>query len=194
MSASPGIALAWRRLCDAAEALSRIIVGGAILAIVSITILSVWYRYALNDPLSWTEQVCRILFVWSVFAGAAILYRQMLHIAIDMLVVMLPPGLQKIVGWTNQVLMLLTGILMLIGIRRSLNEWRSQRRQIEVLLGVMLAQIFVGYLQYFSGVPSQLVAIHIAVSMIIVIAATDVLWTATRKRQVIVQPPATADL
>jgi cytochrome c oxidase assembly protein subunit 15 len=88
----------------------------------------------------------------------------------------------------------LTGILMLIGIRRSLNEWRSQRRQIEVLLGVMLAQIFVGYLQYFSGVPSQLVAIHIAVSMIIVIAATDVLWTATRKRQVIVQPPATADL
>ncbi|MCZ8185732.1 MAG: TRAP transporter small permease [Beijerinckiaceae bacterium] len=114
MSASPGIALAWRRLCDAAEALSRIIVGGAILAIVSITILSVWYRYALNDPLSWTEQVCRILFVWSVFAGAAILYRQMLHIAIDMLVVMLPPGLQKIVGWTNQVLMLLTGILMVV--------------------------------------------------------------------------------
>ncbi|WP_284179752.1 TRAP transporter small permease [Rhabdaerophilum sp. SD176] len=114
MSASPGIVLGWRRLCDAAETLSRFIVGGAILAIVSITILSVWYRYALNAPLSWTEQMCRILFVWSVFAGAAILYRQMLHIAIDMMVVMLPPGLQKIVGWINQILMLLTGILMLV--------------------------------------------------------------------------------
>lgn len=114
MSVPSGIAIAWRRLCDAAEGLSRVIVGGAIGAIVSITLLSVWYRYALNAPLSWTEQICRILFVWSVFAGAAILYRQMLHIAIDMFVVMLPPGLQKVVGWTNQILMLLTGILMLV--------------------------------------------------------------------------------
>lgn len=114
MSAPSGIAASWRRLCDLAEGVSRVIVGGSILAIVSITILSVWYRYALNAPLAWTEQICRILFVWSVFAGAAILYRQMLHIAIDMFVVMLPPGLQKTVGWINQMLMLLTGILMLV--------------------------------------------------------------------------------
>jgi TRAP-type C4-dicarboxylate transport system permease small subunit len=104
----------WRRLCNAADTLSRMIVGGSIAAIVAITIIAVWYRYGINSPLSWTEQVCRILFVWSVFAGAAVLYRQMLHIVIDMFLLMLPPAGQRIVFWINQALMLLVGILMLV--------------------------------------------------------------------------------
>ena len=109
-----GFTAFWRRICDAADQFSRIIIGGSIAAIVLITIVAVWYRYALNAPLSWTEQVCRILFVWSVFAGAAVLYRQMLHIVIDMFVLMLPPGAQAIVFWINQGLMLLVGILMVV--------------------------------------------------------------------------------
>jgi TRAP-type C4-dicarboxylate transport system permease small subunit len=114
MSSSSAFASFWRLICDGADTLSRIIVGFSIAAIVGITIAAVWYRYGLNAPLAWTEQVCRILFVWSVFAGAAVLYRQMLHIAIDMFVVMLPPGAQKLIYWTNQGLMLLVGILMLV--------------------------------------------------------------------------------
>ena len=88
------------------------IIGGSIAAIVLITIASVWYRYVLHAPLSWTEQVCRILFVWSVFAGAAVLYRQMLHIAIDMFVVMMPERIQKAMYWINQGLMLLIAAMM----------------------------------------------------------------------------------
>jgi cytochrome c oxidase assembly protein subunit 15 len=36
------------------------------------------------------------------------------------------------------------------------------RRRAEVVLGVILAQATVGYLQYFNGVPVVLVGIHIA--------------------------------
>jgi TRAP-type transport system small permease protein len=104
----------WRRICDAADALSQAIVGGSIAAIVAITIIAVWYRYGLDAPLSWTEQVCRILFVWSVFAGAAVLYRRMLHIVIDMFLLMLPPAGQRILFWINQGLMLLVGVMMLV--------------------------------------------------------------------------------
>jgi TRAP-type transport system small permease protein len=110
----PLFAAFWRRLCDAADALSQAIVGASIAAIVTITIVAVWYRYGLNAPLSWTEQVCRILFVWSVFAGAAVLYRRMLHIVIDMFLLMLPPAGQKILFWVNQGLMLLVGVMMLV--------------------------------------------------------------------------------
>lgn len=109
-----GFASFWRKLCDSAEGLSRAIVGGSILTIVAITLVAVWYRYVLNAPLSWTEQVCRILFVWSVFAGAAVLYRQMLHIVIDMFVLMLTERQQRIVFWINQVLMLVIALFMLV--------------------------------------------------------------------------------
>lgn len=121
---SPGpFARLWGKLCEGADQLSRVIIGGSILAIVLITLVAVWYRYALDAPVSWSEQVCRILFVWSVFAGAAVLYRQMLHIAIDMFVVMLPKPVQGVVFWVNQLLMLISAILLFVyGLRISLDN------------------------------------------------------------------------
>jgi TRAP-type transport system small permease protein len=112
MQPRTGFAALWRGLCDVCEWIGRAIVGASIAAIVVITIVAVWYRYGLDSPLSWTEQVCRILFVWSVFAGAAVLYRRMLHIAIDMFVFMLPERLQTIVFWINQGLMLGVAAMM----------------------------------------------------------------------------------
>ena len=111
---SPSPAPALTKLCDGLETLGRMIIGGAIASIVLITIASVFYRYVLNAPLSWTEQVSRILFVWSVFAGAAVLYRHVLHIAIDMFVVMLPRPLQKALAAINHALMLFVSVMMLI--------------------------------------------------------------------------------
>ena len=108
-----GLAAHWRKLCNLLEWVSRGIVGGSILAVVLITIVAVWYRYVINDPLSWTEQVCRILFVWSVFAGAGILYRNVLHITIDMFVLMLPEQVRRILAGINSALMLFVGLMML---------------------------------------------------------------------------------
>lgn len=123
----------WRRLCDGLEWLSCAIVGGAIAAIVVITIIAVWFRYGMNDPLAWTEQVCRILFVWSVFAGAAVLYRRMLHIAIDMFLLMLPPQWQATLNWINQGLMLLAGVMMLIfGMEVTLGTWNQTFGALEI--------------------------------------------------------------
>lgn len=70
----------------------------------------------------------------------------------------------------------ITAMLLVYGIWKAFTQWRSIRRSLEVMLGVLLGQMFVGYVQYFSGVPSQLVAIHIALSMGVVITAVDVAW------------------
>ncbi|MGL4812039.1 MAG: TRAP transporter small permease, partial [Beijerinckiaceae bacterium] len=133
MNGQPAWAAQWRKLCDGLESLSRFIVGGAILAIVVITVLSVWYRYVLNAPLAWTEQVSRILFVWSVFAGAAVLYRRVLHIVIDMFVLMLPPAAQNILFWINHSLMFFAGLMMLIfGLQITISTWSQTFGALEI--------------------------------------------------------------
>ena len=133
MTQANGFAALWRKVCDGLEAISKLIVGGAILAIVLITIVSVWYRYVLNAPLSWTEQVSRILFVWSVFAGAAVLYRHVLHIVIDMFVMTMPENAQRILFWINHALMLLTSVLIFwFGLKLSIDTWDQTFGALEI--------------------------------------------------------------
>lgn len=133
MTEISGFPATWRRVCDELEALARLIVGGAILAIVVITIVSVWYRYVLDAPLSWTEQVSRILFVWSVFAGAAVLYRHLLHIIIDMFVLMLPARAQTLLFWINHGLMLLVSALTFwFGLVLTMGTWDQTFGALEI--------------------------------------------------------------
>lgn len=92
------------------------------------------------------------------------------------------------------VLAWITAILLLYGIWKSFSDWRALRRSIEVMLGVFLAQMFVGYLQYFSGVPAQLVALHIAISMGVVITTMDVMWQCRPRSEISAQQPASVGL
>lgn len=102
-----------RAVCDATERASAIAAGACIAAIVAITVIAVWYRYVLGAPLSWSEQVSRILFVWVTFLGAAVLYRRMIHIVIDMMVMMLPKPLQVVIYWINQALIFVFAAMLL---------------------------------------------------------------------------------
>jgi cytochrome c oxidase assembly protein subunit 15 len=88
----------------------------------------------------------------------------------------------------------ITAGLLLYGLWKCFGEWRSMRRSVEVMLGVFLAQMFVGYVQYFSGVPTQLVAVHIALSMGVVIAGIDVVWGTSKRRTVNAKTLAATDL
>lgn len=114
-----------RAVSATSEALTRLvktIVGLLIGAIVVITLVAVWWRYVVNDPISWTEQICRIFFVWVTFLGAAVLYRQKSHIAIDMLVLMMPDHLRRVVGWIVELGVLLFIVVFFIyGLKLSLD-------------------------------------------------------------------------
>jgi TRAP-type C4-dicarboxylate transport system permease small subunit len=77
------------RLCDAMTAAAKFLLGACIAAIVLITVCAVVWRYALHDPLSWVEQVSTMIFVWIIFIGSAVLYRQNLHIGVDAFLFML---------------------------------------------------------------------------------------------------------
>ena len=67
--------------------------------IVLITLAAVWWRYVLDNPLSWVEQISNMIFIWVVFIGSAVLYRQNLHIGVDFFLNMLGERQQEIWKW-----------------------------------------------------------------------------------------------
>ncbi len=56
----------------------------------------VWYRFILNDPLSWSEEASRYLFVWISFMGAAAGVRYQVHLGIDLMEKILPANSYRI--------------------------------------------------------------------------------------------------
>lgn len=99
-----GAAGGFLRVCDLVTEAGKVAIGTAMAAIVLITLAAVWWRYVLNAPISWIEQVSNMLFIWMTFVGAAILYRQHLHIAVDMFIGMLPSRLKTAGYWTIELL------------------------------------------------------------------------------------------
>src|SRR5512146_1444476 len=59
-------------------------------AMTTIVFVSVIFRYVLNRPLAWTEELASLLFAWITFVGAFVGFRTRSHIAIDTLMVFLP--------------------------------------------------------------------------------------------------------
>jgi TRAP-type C4-dicarboxylate transport system permease small subunit len=53
------------------------------LTMTGIVILQVFYRYALNHSLFWSEELARYLLVWLTFLGATVAYRRHMHPSVD---------------------------------------------------------------------------------------------------------------
>ena len=58
-------------------------------------VAGVFWRYALNAPLSWSEEVARFAMIWAAFVGGALAFRRGGHIAIALIVDALPVPLRR---------------------------------------------------------------------------------------------------
>jgi TRAP-type transport system small permease protein len=59
------------------------IVGILFTVLIFITLLGVFYRYILNDPISWTEEVGRYLMIWMTLFGATVGVKRGIHLRLD---------------------------------------------------------------------------------------------------------------
>ena len=72
------------------------IIAGAVLAIlIALTFLGAIWRYVFKAPFTWLEEVQMAAMVWIVFAGAGAAFRTGNHVAIEMIVDLMPAKLQK---------------------------------------------------------------------------------------------------
>ncbi len=70
-----------------------------------VNLLQVFYRYILNSPLSWSEELSRYLLIWSVFFGLGAVTRDRAHIVIDFIGDPENPGpFRQAVEWLRRIL------------------------------------------------------------------------------------------
>ena len=101
-------------ICDRLTELAKFFIGSCIAAIVLITLAAVWQRYVMDNALSWVEQVSNMLFIWVVFIGSAVLYRQNLHIGVDAFLMSLNEKHRAIWKWVIELLNLTFIIVLFI--------------------------------------------------------------------------------
>jgi len=62
-------------------------------------------------------------------------------------------------------------LFLFVRIKKQTREWEILGRPLEIFLAAAVAQGALGYLQYFSGVPAQMVALHVALVIAVWISA-----------------------
>jgi TRAP-type transport system small permease protein len=114
-------------------------------AMTCIVIVSVFYRYLLNSPLTWTEELASLLFAWLTFTGAYVGFRNRSHIAIDTLVIFLPPALRRGLARVVDVCILfLLGLFVWQGLRLTATTWGLEFPAMEISRGYLYLAFPVG--------------------------------------------------
>lgn len=77
--------------------LDLIIAMVSLIALILTTFVGVIMRYFLSNPFTWLEEFQLWSFLWLVFFGSGVAFRSGSHVAIDIIVDMMPDSLKKIV-------------------------------------------------------------------------------------------------
>ena len=78
----------------AAAAISAFLIA----AVLGAVLLGVARRYLFGAPLSWSDELSAVLFVWAVFWTAAFAVPLREHVAFDLVFDLLPPGARRALG------------------------------------------------------------------------------------------------
>ena len=92
---------------------SQLVGALAALIMVSSLLLGVFYRYALEDALVWSDEVAALAFTWTVFLFASSLVREGGHVRVTLLINALPPLASEILERAIMLLIFGFGLLML---------------------------------------------------------------------------------
>ena len=133
------------RAFDLLEKTIKVLMAVLIAGMVVLIAMQVCFRYVLNEPLAWTEEVARHLMIWSALLGAAVAYRRKGHLGMDILVMQLPQRWHQRVEVILQVLSIgFFGILVVHGIPLVERTMRQLSSAIRIPMGYIYASIPVG--------------------------------------------------
>ncbi len=79
----------------------RVATALAFITVVGLTLAQVFFRFVLDRPLIWSEELARLLVVWITFIGAAVVCWDGRHLTVDVFYNALPRVLQRLARWLN---------------------------------------------------------------------------------------------
>ena len=92
--------------------LDAIICGATLTCCLILVNVNVIFRYVLNSPINWTDEVVTSLFVWTVFMGSAYAHRKHAHLGVDIVVNLVHGRSRKVIEFIVSLLEI--AILMLL--------------------------------------------------------------------------------
>jgi len=134
------------RLVALLAAAERLVIATLMAAITLLTLAQVIWRYVLEMPIQWSEEVARYCFVWVTFLGAAALMRLGEgHPAIDTLHQSVGPGFQRVLRIVSH-LVVIGGSLAIAtgGLRMVQLQWHQLSPSVEVPMAWIYSAMLVG--------------------------------------------------
>lgn len=124
-----------RRVAERTIDAAAIVVFSGILLCV---LLQVFFRYVLNDPLTWSEELARYLFIWCAFLGWILASRRHSHLAMSFVVERLPSRAQAAIAIAIEAATIaFAWVLGTRGLRLVLNNWDVENVAVPFNLGVV---------------------------------------------------------
>lgn len=108
-------------------------------AMAVLVFLQVLFRYVLNSPLDWSEELSSFAFVWMALLGASVGLRHNQHPRLDIFFNRFPVGLQKVVmTLVNLSIIFVLVVLSIFGVKLTL----AMRMQRTAALGYSVSFVY----------------------------------------------------
>lgn len=103
------LALLNRWIASAAKRLAAAL----LVAMLAVVMLQVVFRYGLNSPISWSEELSKTLMVWSAFLIAPFAYREGINVSIELFMESWPPLVRRVMETVITLLILWIVVIFL---------------------------------------------------------------------------------
>jgi len=123
------------RLHRAAELIAALLFAAMLAAF----LIQVFTRYVLNDPASWTLEVCSITYVWIVFFASATIVHPRQHITFDMLYKSVKPRRQRVLAIVSTASIL---VMFAIGLPGTLDYIAFMAKKYSLILHIRMDLLY----------------------------------------------------
>lgn len=138
--------------------ISMLLVVAMTVAFIAALLLQVFYRYALNAPLTWSEELATLLFVWATLLAAATAIRTNDTLRLTFIEDALAPRRAAVLRAIQQVLVIVFGVILI------LNGWRLAQL---VWSNTSAAMGYPGWMLYLAvPVTGALLILHAAARLV----------------------------